>query len=76
VSINGRLARALKWLDLTRRCSGPRVEIYTGTRAELDALPLPTVCNRCGRPLAQHPPGVHFVFALTDAYAGGPGEAG
>ena len=76
MSINGRLVRALKWLDLTRRCSGPRIEIYTGRRAELDALPLPTVCNRCGRPLAEHPPGVHFVFALTDAYGGKPGEAG
>jgi hypothetical protein len=55
---------------------GPRVEIYTGTRAELDAPQLPTVCNRCGRPLAGHPSGLHFVFAVTGAYGGKPASPG
>jgi hypothetical protein len=64
-------------LDLAGRCPGPRIEIFTGTRAELDALELSTDCNNCGKPLAGHPPGVpHFIFVVRDAYEAGPDEAG
>jgi hypothetical protein len=76
VSINTRLARALERLDLARRCPGPRIEFYAGTRAELDALELPADCNNCGRPLAEHPPGVHYIMVVTGACEGKPGEAG
>jgi hypothetical protein len=74
MSIGSRLAKVLQRLDLSRRCPGPPIEIFTGTRAELDALRLPTDCSSCGRPLAEHPPGVRFVFALTDACEAGPAE--
>jgi hypothetical protein len=70
VNINGRLAAVFKRLDLARRCPGPPVQFFRGTRAELDALELPADCDRCGRPLAEHAPAVRYILVVT------PGEAG
>jgi hypothetical protein len=77
VSIHSRLAKVLTRLELARRCPGPPVAFYRGTRAELDALELPDDCRLCGRPLAEHAPVPRYIFVLTDACAeAGPGEAG
>jgi hypothetical protein len=70
VNINGRLAKVLERLDLGRRCPGPPLAFYRGTREQLDALELPHDCDRCGRPLAEHAPAVRYILVVT------PGEAG
>jgi hypothetical protein len=67
VNIGGRLAKVLARLDLARRCPGPPVSFYRGTRAELDALELPDDCRLCGRPLAEHAPFPRYIFVVTDA---------
>jgi hypothetical protein len=66
--LEGRLAPA---------CSGPRIQFFTGTRAELDALELPDTCDRCGEPLSGHPPGrPHLIYVERSDGEAGPDEDG
>jgi hypothetical protein len=73
MSIAGRLAKVLTRLTLARRCSGPPIQFFQGTRAEMDAIKLPADCHLCGRPLSEHAPIPRYIFVLTDA-CGEPDE--
>jgi hypothetical protein len=61
---------------LPGRGRGPPITFYRGTRAELDALELPADCDVCGRPLSERAPVPRFIFVVTDACEGRPGEGG
>ena len=65
MSINGRLAKLLARLELGRRRTGPTIRFFDGTAEELDALELPDVCDRCGEPLAGHPPGPPYIICVV-----------